>query len=293
MSLIPFKQVDVFTDTPYLGNPVAVILDGQGLSPEAMQRIANWTNLSETTFVLPPTQPGADYRVRIFTPQSELPFAGHPTLGTAHALMEAGRISAKNGKLVQECGAGLVELTVTPCEGSSPLIAFKLPEPRLVAMSDAQVDEMESILGAAIVREHTPKLVNVGPIWTIVQLESAKAVLDLRPDFARMAEFDKRNKAIGIVVFGAYGKGTAAAIEVRAFAPSAGVNEDPVCGSGNGSVAAFIRDTGQIGKFGTRYAATQGAVVGRAGKLTVDFEGTSSIRVGGQSVTCIEGSIVA
>lgn len=294
MSRVPFKQVDVFTNTPYRGNPVAVILDAQGLSSEQMQRIANWTNLSETTFVLPPTQAEADYRVRIFTPQSELPFAGHPTLGTAHALMESGSITAKNGKLIQECGAGLVELTVTPQEeGSSPLIAFKLPEPSLVPMPVAQLDDLESILGAAILREHAPKFVNVGPVWTIVQLESAQAVLSLRPDFARMAEFDKGNKSIGIVVYGAYAKGAEAAIEVRAFAPSVGVNEDPVCGSGNGSVAAFIRDAGQIETFGMSYAATQGSVVGRAGKLVVDFEGANVIRVGGQSVTCIEGLISA
>ncbi|SDC66754.1 phenazine biosynthesis protein PhzF family [Cupriavidus sp. YR651] len=293
MSTVPFKQVDVFTSTPYRGNPVAVVLEAQDLTSDEMQRIANWTNLSETTFVLPPTQAGADYRVRIFTPQSELPFAGHPTLGTAHALIEARKITPRDGKLVQECGAGLIELTVTMCEGASPVIAFNLPEPRLMPMVPAQVDEMESILGAPVLREHTPKFVNVGPVWTIVQLASAQAVLDLRPDFARMAEFDRRNQSIGIVVFGAYGAGSEAAIEVRAFAPSVGVNEDPVCGSGNGSVAAFIRDAGQIATFGSTYVATQGAVVGRAGKLIVNFEGDRVIRVGGQSVTCINGTLAA
>ena len=292
MSRVPFKQVDVFTNTPYRGNPVAVIFDAQELSSEQMQRIANWTNLSETTFVLPPTQKEADYRLRIFTPQSELPFAGHPTLGTAHALIESGSITAKNGKLMQECGAGLVELTVTAQEeGVSPLIAFKLPEPTLLPVPEEQLSELESILGAVILREHPPKFVDVGPVWTIVQLESAQVVLNLRPDFARMAEFDKSNKSIGIVVYGAYTKGMEAAIEVRAFAPSVGVNEDPVCGSGNGAVAAFIRDASQIDMFGMSYLATQGSVVGRAGKLVVDFEGTNTIRIGGQSVTCIEGLI--
>ncbi|MDH4377304.1 MAG: PhzF family phenazine biosynthesis protein [Ramlibacter sp.] len=292
MPRVSFKQVDVFTDQPYRGNPVAVVLDAHGLTSEAMQRIAHWTNLSETTFVLPPTQAGADYRVRIFTPQSELPFAGHPTLGTAHALMEAGRIVPQLGKLVQECAAGLVELTVKPVDGASPQIAFRLPDPTLVPLEPAQVEELAFILGAPVRRDPVPKRVNVGPVWTIVQLESAQAVLDLRPDFARMATFDQRNKSIGTVVYGAWGEGEAAAIEVRAFAPSVGIQEDPVCGSGNGSVAAFIRDAGQIARFGPRYTATQGRVVGRAGHLLVEFEGADVIRVGGQSVTCIDGSIL-
>ncbi len=288
-----FKQVDVFTDQPYRGNPVAVVLDAQGLTTEAMQRIALWTNLSETTFVLPPEHAGADYRVRIFTPRSELPFAGHPTLGTAHALLEAGRIAPQAGKLVQECEAGLVPLTVTPLPGASPRIAFQLPSPSLQPLTSEEVDELAAGLAAPLLRDPIPKRVNVGPVWTVVQLASAAAVLDLRPDFARLAAFDKRHGSIGTVVYGAWGPGAAAAIEVRAFAPAIGVNEDPVCGSGNGSVAAFIRDAGQIGQFGSRYAATQGQAVGRAGRLTVEFQGEDIILVGGQSVTCIEGTIAA
>lgn len=291
MSHVAFKQVDVFTQVPYRGNPVAVILDAQGLAGEQMQRIANWTNLSETTFVLPPIRPGADYRVRIFTPQSELPFAGHPTLGTAHALLEAGRIVPKVGKLVQECEAGLIQLTVTPAADQSPVIAFNLPTPSLIRLTHEQVDELESILGSPVQREPRPSLVNVGPTWTIVQLASAEAVLALRPDFMRMVQFDQRNKSIGIVVYGAYAKGSPAAIEVRAFAPSVSVNEDPVCGSGNGAVAAFIRDAGQINWFGSGYVSTQGSAVGRAGKIHVAFEGNDVIQVGGQSVTCISGTI--
>ncbi|WP_286899417.1 PhzF family phenazine biosynthesis protein [Achromobacter sp. UBA2119] len=288
---VPFKQVDVFTNEPYRGNPVAVVLQGQGLSDEQMRRIANWTNLSETTFVLPPTQPGADYLVRIFTPQAELPFAGHPTLGTAHALLEAGIVAARDGRLVQECAAGLIELSITDTAGGSPLIAFTLPEPSLADLGADLVDEMEAILGSAVLHDPAPKFVNVGPVWTIAQLPSAQAVLTLGPDFARMADFDRRNNAAGIVVYGAYGEGAEAAIEVRAFGPSLGANEDPVCGSGNGSVAAFIRDAGQVPQFGTEYLSTQGAVVGRSGRLRISFDAGGAIRVGGQSVTCIDGRI--
>lgn len=258
-----------------------------------MRRIANWTNLSETTFVLPATQPGADYRVRIFTPQAELPFAGHPTLGTAHALLEAGIVKARHGRLVQECAAGLIDLTVAASDGGSPLIAFTLPKASLTPLRPEQVDEMEAILGAAVLRDPAPKLVNVGPVWTIAQMASAQAVLMVKPDYARMAGFDRDNGAAGIVVYGAYGEGAESAIEVRAFAPSLGANEDPVCGSGNGSVAAFIRDAGQVAQFGTEYLSTQGAAVGRAGRLRIAFDGDDTIRVGGQSVTCIDGSIAA
>lgn len=288
---VPFKQVDVFTGEPYRGNPVAVVLQAQGLADEQMRRIANWTNLSETTFVLPATLPGADYRVRIFTPQAELPFAGHPTLGTAHALLEAGMVAARGGRLVQECGAGLIELAVSETPGGSPRIAFTLPPARLTALDDGLVDEMEAILGSAVLHDPVPKLVDVGPVWTIAQLPSAQAVLTLRPDFARMAEFDRRNQAAGIVVYGAYGEGAESAIEVRAFAPSLGANEDPVCGSGNGSVAAFIRDAGQVPRFGMEYLSTQGAAVGRSGRLNISFDAAGVIRVGGQSVTCIDGRI--
>ncbi|MNL20395.1 Trans-2,3-dihydro-3-hydroxyanthranilate isomerase [compost metagenome] len=292
MPSVPFKQVDVFTNVPYQGNPVAVVLDAEGLSDEQMQRIANWTNLSETTFVLPATQANADYRVRIFTPHSELPFAGHPTLGTAHALLEAGKIAPKDGALTQECAAGLIPLTVTESDAASPVIAFTLPQPKLVALTGEQIVELEAILGMPVRRDPAPKFIDVGPVWTIAQLDSAASVLALRPDFARMAAFDKRNAATGVVVFGPHDKGSLTAIEVRAFAPSIGVNEDPVCGSGNGSVAAFIRDAGQIQTFGNRFLSAQGAAVGRAGNIAVTFDGEDVIRIGGQSVTCVDGSIV-
>lgn len=288
---LPFKQVDVFTSVPFGGNPVAVILDAQGLSESQMQRIANWTNLSETTFVLPPTQAEADYRVRIFTPRAELPFAGHPTLGTAHALLEAGKIAARNGRLTQECATGLIALTVSTADGDAVQIAFELPSPSFSPLSANQVDELEDIVGAAVLRAHPPKFVNVGPTWTVVQLADADTVLSLAPDMGRLSAFDQHTKSTGVVAFGAYAKGADAAMEVRAFAPSQGVNEDPVCGSGNGAVAAFVRDAGLVEAFGSTYTSSQGAVVGRSGKLSITIDASGVIRVGGQSVTCIDGTI--
>lgn len=286
---LPFKQVDVFTSVPFGGNPVAVVLDARRLSESQMQRIANWTNLSETTFVLPPTQAEADYRVRIFTPRAELPFAGHPTLGTAHALLEAGKIAARDGRLTQECAAGLVAVTVSV--GDSVEIAFELPSPSFSPLSADQVDELEDIIGAAVLRSPPPKFVNVGPTWTVVQLADADTVLSLVPDMGRLSAFDRHAKSTGVAAFGAYAKGADAAMEVRAFAPSQGVNEDPVCGSGNGAVAAFVRDAGLVEAFGSTYTSSQGAVVGRSGKLSITIDASGVIRVGGQSVTCIDGTI--
>lgn len=288
---LPFKQVDVFTSVPFGGNPVAVILDARGLSEPQMQRIANWTNLSETTFVLPPTQAEADYRVRIFTPRAELPFAGHPTLGTAHALLEAGKIVARNGQLTQECTTGLIALTVSTADSGAVQIAFELPSPSFSPLSANQVNELEDIIGGAVLRAHPPKFVNVGPTWTVVQLADADTVLSLAPDMGRLSAFDQHTQSTGVVAFGAYAKGADAAMEVRAFAPSQGVNEDPVCGSGNGAVAAFVRDAGLVEAFGSTYTSSQGAVVGRSGKLSITIDASGVIRVGGQSVTCIDGTI--
>lgn len=288
---VPFKQVDVFTARPYLGNPVAVILDASGLDSIQMQQIANWTNLSETTFVQPPQNPTASYRVRIFTPQAELPFAGHPTLGTAHALLESGLIQASSGRLIQECAAGLIELTVSPSLDGPPQIAFQLPKAKFTLLDDSQVESLAAILGAPIKRSFPVTLTDVGPRWTIVQLESADAVLAMQPDFANLAKFDRALGASGVTVFGPHPSGHPANYEVRSFAPSHGVNEDPVCGSGNGSVAAALLHHGLTGAHVSGYNATQGIKVGRAGQIRVQYAPNGSIHIGGQSVSCVEGII--
>lgn len=289
MRSMPFKQVDVFTNVRFKGNPVAVILQADGLTSVQMQQIANWTNLSETTFVLPASDPGADYQVRIFTPHAELPFAGHPTIGTAHALMEAGLIRAKDGALVQQCSAGLVRLQVVQDSGAQ-WISFDLPEPGISPLAVSQVQALESLLGASLKRDVQPQLVDVGPRWVVAQLETAEAVLALAPDLQRMKIQDVGNRYTGVVVFGQYERGQPASIEVRAFAPAHGINEDPVCGSGNGCVAAFIRHTGQTAWFGTEFLATQGAAVGRAGVLRLTIS-EQRIRVGGNAVTCVDGQL--
>ncbi|MCO5118255.1 MAG: PhzF family phenazine biosynthesis protein [Burkholderiaceae bacterium] len=290
MRKLAFRQVDVFTSVPFRGNPVAVVLDAAGLDTAQMQRIANWTNLSETTFVVPKTAAEADYQVRIFTPGSELPFAGHPTIGTAHALLEAGLVTAHEGRLVQECGTGLVRLEVGSDASPGRSISFELPAPRISPLTDAQAAELGSILGTTLASATRPRLVDVGPRWVVAQLPDAAAVLAAMPDLERMKAHDLALGATGVVIFGAQEPGTQSAVEVRAFAPSCGVNEDPVCGSGNGCMAAFVRDTGQVGRFGSSFVASQGRLVGRDGLVRIAVE-PDRIRVGGAAVTCIEGTI--
>lgn len=288
MPALPFKQVDVFTRKPFVGNPVAVVLDGAALSTEQMQQIANWTNLSETTFVVPVTDAQADYHVRIFTPHAELPFAGHPTIGTAHALLEAGMVKASDGVLVQQCRVGLVRLKVEAGQDGAQSISFSLPEPAITPLDEAQCDELDAVLGLRVDRGHTPCLVDVGARWVVAQLDSAQAVLDARPDFVRMKEQDRKGRHTGVVIFGPHNDGRAARIEIRAFAPAHGIDEDPVCGSGSGTVGAFIRHTGQVGRFGSAFVASQGVVVKRDGQLRLAVS-EKAVEVGGNSVTCVDG----
>ena len=282
-----YKVVDVFTQVPFQGNPVAVVLDAEGLDTDAMQHIARWTNLSETTFLLPATAAGADYRLRIFTPLSELPFAGHPTLGSAHAALESGRVSAREGRLVQECGVGLVDLTVRD-SARYRRIAFDLPAAAVSQLGEDDIDELEEVLGQAIVREVAPAIIDVGPVWIVAQMPSVEALLSVAPDFARSAAFERRLGATGISVF-AENEADNASIEVRSFAPSCGVDEDPVCGSGNGCVAVFRRERGSCVSEVVSYSATQGRCVGRDGHVEVEFDETGRPIISGACVTSVDG----
>jgi predicted PhzF superfamily epimerase YddE/YHI9 len=272
MKQLAFKQVDVFTARPFCGNPVAVVIGADGLDTAAMQRIAAWTNLSETTFLLPPTQPSASYKLRIFTPRRELPFAGHPTVGSAHAALESGFAKAVGGKLRQECGAGVLDLTV---EGSR--IFVNAPQPKL-----------REVQAPLFGRGRTLR-VDVGPIWIVADLGDAKTVDELQPDMAAIAELSDQLDASGATVFGRTGN-AAAPIHVRSFAPAQGIPEDPVCGSGNISVAAYLRETGLLKEFGASYTARQGMQVGRDGRVQVRVS-ADAIQIGGEAVTCVDGKL--
>lgn len=284
--MVLFKQVDVFTAKPFKGNPVAVVMDANSLTTAQMQEIANWTNLSETTFVLPAENPEADYRVRIFTPAaSELPFAGHPTIGTAYALLEEGQIAVKNGKVVQECGAGLINLTVKNDENGQYKIAFELPEPKITTLEQVQIEKLEELLGCPIDLKLTPALIDVGARWIVVHTTDAQTVLNTKPDFAQLAIYSAEMNITGICI---YGEWSDTHIEVRSFAPACGVNEDPVCGSGNGSVAAFMRYHHKVTT--EQLQSSQGSCVGRDGHITLTIQ-DDKILVEGQALTCIYGQV--
>ena len=272
MTRLPFKQVDVFTGKPFFGNPVAVVIGAGSLETAQMQRIAAWTNLSETTFLLKPTQAGADYRLRIFTPRQELPFAGHPTVGSAHAALESGFAKARNGKLRQECGAGVLDLSL-----EERRIFVRAPVPKV---SPAAVP----LFGTS------PALrVDVGPVWIVVDLGDAGTVDELAPDMAAIAELSDSLNASGVTVFGRTGIRDEP-IHVRSFAPAHGIPEDPVCGSGNISVAAFLRETGLLTELGSSYTARQGMQVGRDGRVAVRVS-ADAIEIGGEAVTCVDGTL--
>jgi len=280
---LPYRQVDVFSAIPFQGNPVAVVLDADGLSAGQMQAIASWTNLSETTFVCAAADAHADYRLRIFTPRSELRFAGHPTIGSAHAVLRHGLKARTAGVLIQECGAGLVSLRV---EGERLFLA--LPTPALRGIDAAQLGELAAALSVPSVAVRASAAVDVGVTWMTLQLADAGLVRQVRPDQARIRALTPPGTA-GVTVFGLAPAGTHPDIEVRSFAPAEGIPEDPVCGSGNGCVAALVRRERLIAR--SSYVAGQGACVGRDGRVEIRFGEDGTIWLGGHAVTCIEGTL--
>ncbi|MBA2965435.1 MULTISPECIES: PhzF family phenazine biosynthesis protein [Ramlibacter] len=276
MAQRPFQQVDVFTAVPYRGNPVAVVLDGRGLSDEAMQRFTDWTNLSEATFVLPPGNPAADYRLRIFCPGRELPFAGHPTLGSCHAWLRAGGRPAGEF-IVQECGAGLVRI-----RRDGDRLAFAAP-PLLRGGPLAEADLDHVARGLRIARSDivAHAWCDNGPPWRAVLLRSAEQVLALQPDSALLA-----GSFVGAVA--PQGLGADSDFEVRAFFPGhAGIAEDPVTGSLNAALAQWLMGAGLAP---ARYVAAQGTALGRLGRVHAERDG-DTIWIGGASVSCIAGEV--
>ena len=271
-----FAQVDVFTAVPYLGNPLAVVLDGTGLSTAHMQAFTDWTNLSEATFVLPPTHPQADYAVRIFCPRRELPFAGHPTLGTCHAWLQAGGVP-KGRDVVQECGVGLVNI-----QRQGPRLAFAAPPLRRGGpLDEADVQLIAKGLGVARQDIVHHAWCNNGPQWRGVMLGSAEQLLALKPDPEILKGLD-----IGVVA--PLSKGDAQ-FEVRAFFPgNNGLAEDPVTGSLNAAIGQWLIEAGLAPN---SYVASQGACLARAGRVYVHRDAQNQVWVGGESVTCIEGSV--
>ncbi len=274
-----FSQVDVFSSEPLRGNPVAVVHDADGLSTEEMQAFARWTNLSETTFLLEPGDPAADYRVRIFTPGEELPFAGHPTLGTAHAWLEAGGAPAREEAVVQECGAGLVELR----RGET----LSFAGPPLLRSGPVGADDQAAIARALRLDQGAlldAAWVDNGPGWVAVRLAGAAEVLAVSPDWSAFGDLK-----IGVV--GPHAPGSEAAVEVRAFCPQYGVPEDPVTGSLNAGLGEWLTASGVLPD---SYVAAQGTALGRGGRVRVHRERRPDgdrIWVGGPTTSTITGDV--
>jgi PhzF family phenazine biosynthesis protein len=274
-----FAQVDVFSTTPYLGNPVAVVLDADGLSEGVMQRIARWTNLSETTFVLPPTLAEADYRLRIYTPEAELPFAGHPTLGTARTWLDHGGEPVNGDVVVQECAAGLVRV-----RSDAGLMWFAAPP--TIRSGDLDDDYLQRMVTAfGITREQViaHQWVDNGPGWAVLQLATADEVLGLEPDLSLIPD-----AMVGAI--GAHPPGSPQAYEMRTFAPRVGVTEDPACGSMNAAVAQWLV---RIGVVTSPYRVAQGRRLGRAGDITIRPDADGTVWVGGNARTLFRGTVDA
>ena len=302
--LRPFKQVDVFTATPYLGNPLAVVLDGSGLSDEQMQSFARWTHLSETTFVLPPTRPEADYRVRIFTPGSELPFAGHPTLGTCHAWLEAGGKPQSSEVIRQECAVGLVRI-----RRQGTRLAFAAPPLQRSAPPADLIAQVLAALGLQAHQVRAAQLLNNGPVFLGLLLDSMDTVLGLTPDHAALKQLGQK---VGVAAMDAPHETPvlitrssqearvflgheadqpihpAPDLEVRAFVAPSGVDEDPVTGSLNASLAQWLIADGLMPE---RYLAAQGTCLERAGRVHLERDASGQVWVGGAVVSCIDGHV--
>lgn len=290
MSSYPFKQVDVFTERRFYGNPVAVVFGATDLTNAEMQRIAAWTNLSETTFVLPPTMPEADYRLRIFDAKQEMPFAGHPTIGSAHAIIESGFVTVKNGKLKQECLAGVLDLR-TEEENGQRRIWVKAPRASVSSIAQGTLEILRRALKLDMVEDTPPLRIDVGAIWLVVNMGEMERVAELNPDMTDLARISVDLNLSGITVFGKSRDGLSA-LHVRSFAPAWGVNEDPVCGSGNIAVAKFLAHSKLLSQFGSEYTARQGMQIGRDGKVSIRVSNDGEdIELGGYAVTCIEGHL--
>ncbi|MGR6807818.1 PhzF family phenazine biosynthesis protein [Sphaerotilus natans] len=280
-----YAVLDVFTAAPLLGNPLAVVIDAEGLSDAQMAAYARWTNLSETTFLLPPADPAADYRVRIFTPGGELPFAGHPTLGSAQAWLDAGGVPRRAGEVVQECGVGLVR--VRRVDGHATRLAFQAPPLRRSGPADAAtVAQVRASLRLTAPEVLQVEWIDNGPGWLGVRLADAAAVRALQPDFAVMAAAGLK---IGVV--GAWPAGGEVDVEVRAFVPDLGVPEDPVTGSLNAGLAQWLTGAGLLP---ARYVAGQGHALGRDGRVHVERIAAgenAGVWIAGDVTRCVSGTL--
>ncbi len=273
-----FIQCDVFTPTPTRGNALAVVVDGENLDDTTMEAFAAWTNLAETTFILPPTEPEADYRLRIFTPTREMLFAGHPTLGSCAAWLHCGGQPKQAGLVRQECGVGIVEIDIS--DGELP--AFVAPPTQIRPMQAANLEAITSVLEIPRERILFCAELDNGPVWQAFQLDSADSVLALDSSRVRWPEF----KGLGFI--GAHAEGSECDYEVRHLAPSSGMSEDPITGSLNSALAHWLQAEGRLESTVT---VAQGTRIDRHGRVSIRPVGANKAMIGGQTHILIEGSV--
>lgn len=289
-----FIQLDVFTDRAGYGNALAVVLDGEGLDTAAMQRFAMWTNLSETTFLLPPTTREADYRVRIFTPRQELPFAGHPSVGSAYAALASGVVQPTDGRLVQECAAGLLPIRVCG-DGGSRVVHVRAPHAKIRATAANEIALLRAALrGVDDFDIGDCRFADNGPKFWLVKLSSEYSVRRMQPALAEITELCLATGAVGLAVYAHADHGAnggACALAVRVYCPTDGIPEDPVTGSAQASIAAALHANGELVLTGNPYRASQGRELGRDGIVEVEIDADGEVWIGGRCVVAIRGEL--
>lgn len=290
MSKRRFLQVDVFTDRAGFGNPLAVVLDSEGLDTIEMQRFATWTNLSETIFLLPPSKPEADYRVRIFTPHQELPFAGHPSVGAAWVVVETGIARPRHGRLIQECAAGLLEAHVLRNQARTQT-RICTPPATIRELDEELQTQILPIFGVSeCIDSRACRLVNNGPEWLIVELPDEETVRRFQPPLALIADLCVASSAVGLAIF-ACCESADYKLAVRAFCPADGIPEDPVTGSANAAIAALLQSQSRLGGIGPKFLASQGREIGRDGRVDIEVDPSSRVWIGGHTTLVVEGSV--
>jgi PhzF family phenazine biosynthesis protein len=289
MRLRRFAQMDVFAHRSGAGNPLAVVLDAEGLSTEDMQAIAAWTNVVETTFLLPPSLPEAAYHLRIFTPQREIPFAGHPSLGSAHAWLEAGGKAGDDDELLQECGAGLLPIHVEDRDSGRRLF-FRTPPVQSIREAHADEPGMSAALSGVALGVLPPAQVEAGRRWWLAELADETTLRNLRPNQEAIAAWSRLSDSMGLCVF-ARCPGQPYQLAVRAFAPAFGISEDPASGAANATIAAWLRHAGALDSIGREYTVSQGREIGRDARIDLRVRPNDAIWVGGETQTVIRGTM--
>lgn len=285
-----FLQIDVFSQRAGSGNPLAVVLADESLDAGRMQAIAAWTNLAETTFLLPPTDPSADYRLRIFTTRQEISFAGHPSIGSAHAALATGLATLREGRLLQECAAGLLPISLERTQGRPDTLSVRVPRSRLVRFAGDSDHQLERALEGRLRGRSRAALVEGGRRWWLAELQDEAQVRQMQPDHAAIGALAADTDSLGLCVF-ARTPGAGQDMVVRAFPQGVGIDEDPASGAANAAIAAYLDETGTLDGLGTRYRASQGRELGRDALLELAIDADHQVWVGGGCITVVRGRL--